>query len=182
MLSVPFSFYASTKWLLSFALSAAKKICLRWYGFRNNHYAVYRFAFCTGLYLPQELFLVMCRHIVPAFLYPVSIFLLSFPLSFIVRTIFHPTSFLLYGHKSIVSSFSFSSERCMPFRRLNSSSCRGCPSVMRYKPSTLMSWAYLYLSLLSGNIGTMRSMYTISAFCSSVSSSMGKHQNGTISE
>lgn len=26
MLSVPFSFYASTKWLLSFALSATKKI------------------------------------------------------------------------------------------------------------------------------------------------------------
>ena len=38
---------------------------------------------------------------------------------------------LLNGHKSIVSSCNCSSERCISFSSCRSSSCRGCPSVIR---------------------------------------------------
>ena len=62
----------------------------------------------------------------------------------------HNDSILLYGHKSIVSSLSCSSERCIFLKRLNSSSWRGCSSVMRYKASTLIRRSYLYRSRLSG--------------------------------
>ena len=75
----------------------------------------------------------------------------SVTFSLLKLRIYHNQSlFLLYGHKSIVSFLSCSSERCIFFKRFNNSSWRGCPSVIRYKASTLIRRSYLYRSRLSG--------------------------------
>lgn len=49
---------------------------------------------------------------------------------------------LLNGHKSIVSSSICSSERCISFSSCRSSSCRGCPSVIRYNERIFISFSY----------------------------------------
>ena len=49
---------------------------------------------------------------------------------------------LLNGHKSIVSSSNCSSERCISFSSCRSSSCRGCPSVIRYNERIFISFSY----------------------------------------